>query len=71
MPFLSATNPEINWTLNQFKGAIEASTIDAFRKPLPRQSVDPNQMKQDLQIDYDTHLFDQYTTMYEEDDAVI
>jgi hypothetical protein len=45
MPFLSATNPEINWTHNRFKGKIEASTIDAFHKPLPRQSVDPEQMK--------------------------
>src|ERR1700680_1945820 len=59
MPFLSATNPEINWTDNRFKGKIEASTIDAFHKPLPRQSVDPEQMEQDLQIDYDTTLFDE------------
>jgi hypothetical protein len=59
MPFLSAANPRINWTHNYFKGKIEASTIDAHYEPLPRQSVDTEQMKEDLQIDYDTTLFDQ------------
>jgi hypothetical protein len=59
MPFLSAANPRINWTHNRFKGKVEASTIDAHYEPLPRQSVDPEQMKEDLQIDYDTTLFDQ------------
>ena len=57
MTFLSATNPEINWTQNKFKGKIEASTIDAFHKPLPRQYVDPVQMREDLEVDYDTTLF--------------
>src|ERR1700692_228723 len=59
MPFLSATNPRINWARNRFKGKIEASTIDAYHRPLPRQSVDPEQMKEKLQIDYDTTLFDE------------
>ena len=71
MPFLSATNPEINWTLNQFKGTIEASTIDAFRKPLPKRSVDPLQMKEDLQIDYDTSLFNDFTNEIPEEDTAI
>ena len=71
MPFLSATNPEINWTLNQFKGIIEASTIDAFRKPLPKRSVDPLQMKEDLQIDYDTSLFNDFTNEIPEEDTAI
>jgi hypothetical protein len=59
MPFLSAANPRINWTHNHFHGKVEASAIDAHYQPLPRQSVDPEQMKEDLQIDYDTTLFDQ------------
>ena len=57
MTFLSATNLEINWTQNKFKGKIKAGTVDAFHKPLPHQSVDPAQMREDLEVDYDTTLF--------------
>jgi hypothetical protein len=64
MPFLSAANPRINWTHNSFQGKVEASTIGTHYQPLPRQSVDPEQMKEDLQIDYDTTLFDQCIKNY-------
>jgi hypothetical protein len=41
MSFLAATNPEIDWSNRMFKGKIEASTPDAYHKPLPLQAEDP------------------------------
>src|SRR3981081_1924960 len=45
MPFLSATNPNIDWARGTLQGKVEASTIKAHRKPLPRQAVESAKMK--------------------------
>ena len=49
MPFLEATNPRINWTTATFEDKIEASTIDAYHKPLARRAISAPSMAQILQ----------------------
>ncbi|MGA7507230.1 MAG: reverse transcriptase family protein, partial [Erwinia billingiae] len=49
MPFLSATNPDIDWAKGIFKGKVEASTQDAHHKPLARCAEDPARLKDSLQ----------------------
>ena len=39
MPFLSATNPNIDWAEGTFKGKIEAFTPDIHHKPLARRAL--------------------------------
>src|SRR6266705_5051649 len=48
MPFLSATSPEIDWAKGKIQGKVEASTIDAYHKPLPNQVIEPAEMKKAL-----------------------
>src|SRR6266566_2713697 len=48
MPFLSTTSPTIDWTRGMLQGKVEASTIDAYHKPLPDQAVKPEEMKKAL-----------------------
>ena len=45
MPFLSATSPIIDWTRGMLQGKVEASTIDAYHKPLLNQVIEPADMK--------------------------
>src|SRR6266567_7519509 len=48
MPFLSATSPEIDWARGKIQGKVEASTVDAYHKPLPNQVIKPMEMKKAL-----------------------
>src|SRR6266567_2034233 len=48
MPFLSATSPDIDWTRGKLQGKVEASTINAYHKPLPNQVIKPADIKKVL-----------------------
>src|SRR6266576_439251 len=48
MPFLSTTSPTIDWTRGTLRGKVEASTIDAYHKPLLNKVIEPAEMKATL-----------------------
>jgi hypothetical protein len=51
MPFLAATNPDINWSKGSFFGKVEAATTDAHYRPLPPFAIEPEVMKDNLRSD--------------------
>jgi hypothetical protein len=51
MPFLAATNPDINWSRGSFFGKVEAATTDAHYRPLPPFAIEPEVMKDNLRSD--------------------
>ena len=60
MPFLAATNPNINWTKGTFRGKVEASTPDAHHKPFAKRAIDATRMKESLQ---EANYFAKYTNL--------
>jgi len=55
MPFLAATNPNINWTNGMFKGKVIASSMDAH-KWIPNQD---SKVVKSFKVIKDYHHFEQ------------
>jgi hypothetical protein len=51
MPFLAATNPDIDWSRGSFFGKVKAATTDAHYRPLPPFAIEPEVMKDNLRSD--------------------
>ena len=60
MPFLEATNPHIDWTSATFENKIEASTIDAYHKPLAKRAISASSMTQVLQEERYQDIYSKY-----------
>jgi hypothetical protein len=71
MPFLAATNPKIDWSEGTFKGKIEASTLDAHRKHLAQNAVNPSLMKGSLQESSYSTILTKYVNLEPESQTSI
>jgi hypothetical protein len=65
MPFLAATNPDINWSKGSFFGKVEAATTDAHHRPLPPFAIKPEVIKNNLRSDQSR--FDEFIANYTHD----
>jgi len=68
MPFLKATNPNIDWTNGTCEGKIEASTPEAHYKPLANHAVEATQMKEELQ---EANYSSKYTNLESEEQSIV
>jgi hypothetical protein len=68
MPFLSATNPDIDWRNKTISGEIEATTMDAIasHKPLAKLAIPGTAMRTNLEEATIESFFDKYTNNDEE-----
>ena len=71
MPFLSATSPDINWTKGKIQGKVEASTVDAYHKPLPNQVIEPTEMKKVLKESCYRTILAEFTNHKDEEPLVV
>jgi len=68
MPFLKATNPNIDWTNGTCEGKVEASTPEAHYKPLANYAVEATQMKEELQ---EANYSSKYTNLEAEEQLIV
>jgi len=71
MPFLSATNPDIDWAEGTFKGKIEAATPDIHHKPLARRALTQEQTNDSLEGYKCLELLSKYVNLEPEDQLVV
>ncbi len=71
MPFLSATSPTIDWTKGMLQGKVEASTIDAYHKPLPDQAVKLAEMKKALKESHYCTILAECTNQEEDEEPLV
>jgi len=71
MPFLSTTSPEIDWARGKIQGKVEASTTDAYHKPLPKQAIKPTEMKKALKESCYCTILAKFTNYGEEEEPLV
>ncbi len=71
MPFLSTTSPDIDWTKGKLQGKVEASTIDAYHKPLSNQVIKPAEMKKALKESCYHTILANFTNHKDEEPLVV
>jgi len=71
MPFLSVTSPDIDWTKGKIQGKVEASTVNAYHKPLPNQVIKPTEMKKALKESRYCTILAKFTNHEEEEPLVV